>query len=1041
MIQIKSSLTILLFILSFGLKAQLGISFSSADVNQGSNGSIDVTVSNFNNLLGFQFSINWDSLVGRYASIANITNSLPGFDMASIQVPGGGSSMRPGQMALVWFSGNGNPQSLPNGTRLFTINLTGIGQPCDSTFVNVTGIPVPIEVIDGNTNIIGLNSTPGKLRINGTNCSGGGGGGNENDLKFTLAHRNVQPGEQICVPVTVDNFINVVGGQGSFNWNPTIIQFLEIRNVALTGFNTNTMNTSQGNISFVWFDADTQPNTLPNGSKLLDICFTAIGTIGQSSVVTMSSSPVEHIWNDQNGADIPFTVVSGSVTIVDQPSDPVTIRVASANANQGSEICLDITADNFVDIVGAQWTITWNPAVLQYTSVRMFELQGMTNANFNPSGNNQLRMQWQKQDGTGQTIPNGGRLFQICFNVIGDCNTTPSSAVNIISIANLPIQLVQLVNNNPVEVAQVDIVAGTVNVNPCGVSCSVVSSKNITCNGGQDGEIIVSISGADTGCNCVWRRNGTVFQTLPLSNCNLVGAPAGTYVLEVTCNGNVACSQERVLTQPNAINIEGVVTNVGCNTTGSIVLTVTGGSGGFTYRWSDNAGGVITKDVANLNPGTYSVTVTDSNNCTNARSFNITDNVQDMTASGSTTNVNCFGGADGSITLNIQNGCPPYNTAWSMTGLSGTSVQNLAAGTYRVTITDSSTPPTTLEREFIITQPASALTVMTAATNSSGADGTVTVTVTGGTPNYTSVWSNSNIPANSFLATGLAPGVYTVTVTDSRGCTATASATVNMTTNVPDPSITSVSVSQQISCFGICNGTIGGVISGGRAPYRINVTGATTVSRDGLPVGPFSIPNICAGSHTILLTDADGKTATTTLMVTQPPRLTATSSIECENGVNEDGAININPQGGTGSYTFSWTPNMETSQNLQGLSAGLYSVLIQDANGCQFLLQNMRVGKCTDGECYSYTSIITPNDDGINDVLNIRCATDFQSDLTIYDRWGNIVFERRNYDNTWAGTRTDGTPLPESAYMFVLTVNFGNGTRENIRGTVTVLRN
>lgn len=1041
MIQIKSSLAVLLLVLSFSMKAQLGINFSSTNVDQNSIGSIDVTVNNFNNLLGFQFSVNWDSLVGEYSSISNITNSLPGFDMSSFQVPGGNGSIRPGQLALVWFSSNGNPQTLPNGTRLFTINLRGIGQPCDSTLIDVSNIPVPIEVIDGNTNIIGLNSSPGKLKINGTNCGGGGGGGGDDDLKFTLQQKNVQPNEQVCVAVTVENFTNVVGGQGSFNWNPNVIQFLEIRNVALTGFNINTNNVQQGNITFVWFEPNAQPISLPDGSKLLDICFTAIGSVGQSSVVTMSSNPVEHIWNDENGADIPLSVIPGRVTIVEQTTDPVTIRVASANASQGTEICLNITADNFIDIVGAQWTITWDPAVLEYKSVGMFALQGMTNANFNTSGNNQLRMQWQRQDGMGQTVPNGDKLFQICFNVIGDCNNTPSSIVNIVSTPSLLIQLVQLVNNNPTEVAQVDIEPGTVNVNPCGVSCGIVSSKNITCNGGQDGEIIVSISGADSGCNCVWKRNGNVFQTLPLNNCNLVGAPAGTYTLEVTCNSNVTCTQQMVLTQPDNITIEGTITNVGCQSLGSIVMTVSGGVGSFTYKWSDNAGGVTTKDVSNLSSGTYTVTVTDENKCTATKAFNITDNITEMTASGSTTNVSCFGGNDGSITLNIQNGCPPYNTTWSEPGLSGTTIQNLAAGTYRVTITDSSTPPTGLEREFTITQPSGALQVMMAATNSTGSDGTITVTVSGGTPNYNSTWSGSSIPDNTFFATNLAPGVYTVTVTDSKGCTATASATVNMINNVPDPELTTVRVTQEISCFGICNGTIGGVISGGKAPYRINITGATTVSQDGLPVGPFAIPNICVGNHTVLLTDADGKTSTATLTVNQPSRLTATSSTECENGTNEDGAIRISPQGGTGEYSFTWTPNIATSQNLLNVPAGLYSVLIEDERGCQFLIQNIRVNKCSEGECYTYTSIITPNDDGINDVLSILCVTDFQSDLTIYDRWGNIVYEKRNYDNNWNGVRTDGTPLPESSYMFVLSVNFGNGTRENIRGTVTVLRN
>ena len=177
---------------------------------------------------------------------------------------------------------------------------------------------------------------------------------------------------------------------------------------------------------------------------------------------------------------------------------------------------------------------------------------------------------------------------------------------------------------------------------------------------------------------------------LPTANCNLTNAPAGNYVLEVTCSGEVKCTKSVTITQPTTgLNISGNVTNVGCGTLGSITLNVTGGTPNYTYAWSN---GPNTKDVAQLIKGNYMVTVTDANLCSAARSFDVGENpVEDVKINATVTNVKCFGESTGSISLAITGGCTAYNCLGKLRRNRHLRT-NLAAGTYGVTVTDKSNP-------------------------------------------------------------------------------------------------------------------------------------------------------------------------------------------------------------------------------------------------------------------------------------------------------------------------------------------------------------
>lgn len=214
------------------------------------------------------------------------------------------------------------------------------------------------------------------------------------------------------------------------------------------------------------------------------------------------------------------------------------------------------------------------------------------------------------------------------------------------------------------------------------------------------------------------------------------------------------------------------------------------------------------------------------------------------TVSTTGSNPNCFGSATGSATASVTGGTSPYTYAWSNGGTSA-SISNLAAGTYTVTVTTATGCTATGSR--VVTQPTAIATstAITPATNGQN-NGVIDLTVSGGTPAYTYIWSNGKTTQD---INGLAPGTYTVTVTDSKGCTATKSATVPTGTGTP----ITLSFAVTNATSGSSNGAIDLTVSGGTSPFSyLWSNGATTQD----------LANLAAGTYAVTVTGANAASAT-----------------------------------------------------------------------------------------------------------------------------------------------------------------------------------
>jgi hypothetical protein len=433
---------------------------------------------------------------------------------------------------------------------------------------------------------------------------------------------------------------------------------------------------------------------------------------------------------------------------------------------------------------------------------------------------------------------------------------------------------------------------------------------NVLCHGASTGSINLTSIGGTTPYTYLWSNGSTVQDPQNLA--------AGTYSVVVTDANGCTETTSVTITQPqNPLTLTTTKVNVLCfgNATGSIDLTVSGGTGIYTYAWNT---GAITEDLTGLIAGTYTVTVTDANGCTATTSVTITQPQAPLALTTSQVNVLCFGNSTGSINLTPTGGTPLYSYLWSNAATTQ-DINNLPAGTYTVTTTDANGCVATTS--VTITEPQAPIVLSTTQVDVlcfGNSTGSIDLSPTGGTAPYAYLWSNGSTvqdPQN------LAAGTYSVVVTDANGCTETTSVTITQ----PAMNTTLATSHVNVLCFGDATGSIDLTVTGVLPPYTFNWSNLATTE---------DISGLIAGTYTVNVFDANGCLATTSVTISQPttPLSLSTSQNNVCFGVN-NGDINLTVSGGSGPYTYVWS-NGQTTQDINGLAPGLYSVVVTDANGC-----------------------------------------------------------------------------------------------------------
>jgi hypothetical protein len=431
--------------------------------------------------------------------------------------------------------------------------------------------------------------------------------------------------------------------------------------------------------------------------------------------------------------------------------------------------------------------------------------------------------------------------------------------------------------------------------------------------GQSNGSATVTASGGNGGFSYSWAPGGAATATA-------TNIPAGSYTVTVTDASG--CSNTAAATVSNTGGptiFANVVANVSCfgGNNGQATVTVSGGSGPYIYSWSPTGGnGAMAQNLA---AGNYAVTITDQNGCISADNVVITEPTL-LVAQANSTSTSCFGGADGSVSVNAVGGTAPINFTWNPGNISGNTVSNLAVGNYTATVTDAN--GCTVIASTSISQP-TAVTVITtpsAASCNGTSDGMIMTAASGGSAGYSYLWFPSG--GNSAAATGLSAGNYTVTVTDANGCTGSQNATITQ------PSAIQLQTSTNPASCGALNGSASVTTSGGVAPFAYSWSPSGGLSQNATSIG--------AGAYIVTVTDNNGCTSTASAVVGTiggaTLNIASVSDVTCAGAAN--GTASITATGGTGSLTYSWTPGTSTGTSASGLSGGNYTVTATDGNGC-----------------------------------------------------------------------------------------------------------
>ncbi len=436
----------------------------------------------------------------------------------------------------------------------------------------------------------------------------------------------------------------------------------------------------------------------------------------------------------------------------------------------------------------------------------------------------------------------------------------------------------------------------TINENP---SCTIVTSP--TDCGASSGSATINVSSGTAPYTYVW-NNGSASSMIS-------GLAAGAYSVVVTdANGcTSSCSAIVLESSPPTISIITTPTACGENN-GSVVTNISGGAEPYAYLWSNSA---TTGTISNLEAGTYSVTVTDSNNCMTSSSATI-DNSNGPSCTTSSTASGCTV-SNGSASVSVVGGLAPYSYVWS-NGATTASNTEIAAGSYFVTVSDDNSCATTCS-VTVSTSSAPMCTTSSTSTSCGEENGGVTVTASSGVTPYTYAWSDGSTTAR---VSDLVSGSYAVTVTDANGCTTTCSASVGASSA---PMCTTSSTST--SC-GEDNGGVTVTAGSSVAPYTYAWSNGSSTAL---------VSDLASGSYAVTVTDANGCTTTCTASVGASSAPTCTTSSTSTSCGEENGGVTVTASSGVAPYTYAWS-NGSSTASVSDLASDSYIVTVTDANGC-----------------------------------------------------------------------------------------------------------
>jgi len=450
---------------------------------------------------------------------------------------------------------------------------------------------------------------------------------------------------------------------------------------------------------------------------------------------------------------------------------------------------------------------------------------------------------------------------------------------------------------------------------------------HVLCNAENTGFINITIDNLTGEGTYEWENEDSTFSS---ENQDILDLEAGVYTLSVIDELGCEAIESFQVLEPEELTIQtAALSNVTCTgeTDGVIDISVLGGTAEYSYLWSAPGFSEVTEDIGELSPGEYTVTVTDANNCQTAETFTIEEGAV-ISAEITTIDSSC-GNNDGSASAVITSDNGIQSTIWLDSNNNeisdSDSVDELSAGSYSLTVTDTSDCTETFEFSISDTDGPTLTFESSDVTCFGQNNGTITLTATGGTEPLLLEWTNGPQPIenNEYAPENLIPGEYTASVTDALGCNSTEVITIDENTEI----LVEETVIH-VLCSGESTGAISLEIIGGTEPYSINWLELGITDE-------IEVADLSAGQYTVQVSDAQDCETELTIEIEESTQVELNETITHPEWADELGAISIEIAGGEEPYFIIWQGLDENGQTqISDLEPNTYMVSITDANNC-----------------------------------------------------------------------------------------------------------
>ncbi len=601
----KQSLLLIIFAIStLTALAQPVLTFPNANAMPGEQICLDVSVENFVDIGALQYSVNWDPTVLEFQSIENIALGSTG--------NWGTTATAEGVISFAWVDFSLSGETFADGDVIYSICFTAIGEDGSSSSVDFAEVPLAFEASNVNdplTNIgievqnsmVGVGNVPlaTPLQVMATDVSG-------------------EPGEIVCTDIVVSNFNDIISMQWTMSWNPTVIDFNSIMNlnpdvIGLNeALNFGTTNTDAGLITFSWntaFDGI----TLNDGETLFSLCYEMVGQPEDMSVLAFINvpTPIEIFNSTSEGTDIGLDQTSGTFTTIFPPADPLQIALPQLTGSIGSTVCAPVTVADFNNILSMQFSLTWDPTILQFDNVSTLTLPNFDVAdNIGQTSTDEgiLTVSWFDTNFTGLDIPDDSQILDVCFVVLG-----PGGAVGNIDFTSDPTPIeVILGTGQETEMAATNGAIIAV-ADPIAIAEEMVTGTN--CFNPDGGSIDLLFSGGVLPFEYEWSTGDTTQ--------SLSGLQAGSYTVTITDSNVPPATFIHEVIVPGDLDAPvvdaGATQELNCFIT-FVSLDGTASSAGaeFEYEWQTDDGNILDGDTTTEplvnSPGIYTLYVTNTGN-------------------------------------------------------------------------------------------------------------------------------------------------------------------------------------------------------------------------------------------------------------------------------------------------------------------------------------------------------------------------------------------------------------------------------------------